>query len=443
MIAELRQELGPHLSRLRVAVYGSGGAPSHHLALLALWGGNPEVIYADDIRDGNLSGYDAVIFPGGGLEAMAGQLAPLGAEGMTALRRWVEAGGTYLGSCAGSCHPLRMSAAYNEAYPDAEPFQVCDVTPLNAAAGAWGLDSPGTGRLRVAPGPGPLFEGLTESFEIVHYNGPLFPNKEGSAGRVLGSTAHFTSFEVSQGAASGETVLECAFVQGAFVAYQQRVGDGQVIVFGSHPEFGSSPLQLGWLPAAKLLGNALRLVPFAKESAPPAIFSLLSEGSLSAMSRTVAALESAFDRAAPLKNRLPATTPAFLGMSGEILWDAVLKEGAQLTGALGCWLDVCPAQEKARGLHLLDCAPKAGQDVGFMGARQLLGQALELAQRAIAPDAKWQEFAGAYDQLGSHPFHLLVGSYLSACGLVAAAALQVTAFTTLNSLALPYPVPIS
>jgi hypothetical protein len=85
-VTGIRGALQPHLADLRVAVYGSGGAPSHHLALLALWGGRPEVIYADEIISGKLAQYDAVIFPGGGLAAMAGQLRPLGAAGMTALR---------------------------------------------------------------------------------------------------------------------------------------------------------------------------------------------------------------------------------------------------------------------------------------------------------------------------------------------------------------------
>lgn len=436
---DIRTTLEPHLSGLRVAVYGSGGAPSHHLALLALWGGNSEVIYADEIVGGTLSEYDAVIFPGGGLAAMAGQLEPLGAKGMTALRHWLEAGGSYLGSCAGSCHPLRMSDAYNEAYPDASLFQVCDVTPLNAAAGAWGLDSPGTGRLRVMPEPHPLFEGLVEPFEIVHYNGPLFPAVPGAAGRVLGSTDHFTPFEVSQGIMSGPTVLERVLAQGARVAYHQCVGAGQVTLFGSHPEFGRGPLQLDWLPAVRLLSNALHLVPAGAASAHPPVRSVLSDELLAEIRRGVAALEPVLTEAASLKTRLPTSAPAFLGLPGPELWDAALDEAQQLLSSLKCWLAGCPARGTVQGLHLLDCAPRPGQDVGFMGTRQLLARAHKMVQRATDPSAQWPAFTGAYDQLATHPYHLLVSSYLSACGLVAAAALQVAAFTALNDLPLPYP----
>jgi hypothetical protein len=39
--------------------------------------------------------------------------------------------------------------------------------------------------------------------------------------------------------------------------------------------------------------------------------------------------------------------------------------------------------------------------------------------------------------LDTHPYHLLVSSYLSACGIVAAATLQLGAFAALNDLPLP------
>ena len=442
-VSKIRSMLGAHLSRLRVAVYASGGAPSHHLVLLALWGGNPEVIYADEIVSGKLSEYDAVIFPGGGLAAMAGQLEPLGEAGMTALRRWVEAGGTYLGSCAGSCHPLQMSDAYNEAYPDASPFQICSVTPLNAAAGAWGLESPGTGRLRVMPEAHPLFEGLTDPFEIVHYNGPLFPPSAGAAGKVLGSANAFTPFEVSQGSYSEKqpTTLKRATSQGARVAYQQHFGNGRVIVFGSHPEFGGSALQLGWLPGARLLANALGCVP-AKSTPLVPTTDVLAKPVFLEIRRRAAELKTLFARAAPLRECLPTETPSFLGMSGLELWDAVIAEAQELLDGLEHWAVACPSGNTVRGVHLLDCAPKPGQDVGFMGTCQLLDHALELAQRAVDPTTEWPDFTGAYDQLETHPYHLLVGSYLSAGGLIAAAALQVTAFTALNALPQPYSVPL-
>src|SRR5690606_15787322 len=68
------------LPGLRAGVYGSGGAPWHHLALIAVNGGTPIVVRAEDISAGILSDLDVLIFPGGGALAMAGLLAPLGEE---------------------------------------------------------------------------------------------------------------------------------------------------------------------------------------------------------------------------------------------------------------------------------------------------------------------------------------------------------------------------
>lgn len=435
----LPTSLRAHLASLRVAVYGSGGAPSHHLALLAHWGTTPYVVYAEDILAGRLGDYDAVIFPGGGLAAMAGQLNPLGVAGMTALREWVTAGGSYIGSCAGSCHPLRMSDAYVAAYPEAAPFQVCDVTPLNAAAGAWGLESPGTGRIRVEPEDHPLFRGLAEPFDIVHYNGPLFPDVAGAAGRVTAPTDAFTPFEASEGKNPQTTTLARGIASGARVAYLQRVEEGQVILFGSHPEFGSSALQLGFLPAARLLANALGLVEGRLQTVPEPDLLPLGADLLAALQSGVAHLEHLLEAAASLGARLPPETPGFLGMPGRDLWDAALAEAHGLLVEVGRWLEHelkrCPAGTLVRGLHLLDTDPKPGQDVGFMGVRQGLEQASILTRSALV--APWTPFTGAYNELATHPYHLLVSSYLSACGLVAAMFLQVSAFAALNALPLP------
>ena len=60
-----------------------------------------------------------------------------------------------------------------------------------------------------------------------------------------------------------------------------------------------------------------------------------------------------------------------------------------------------------------------------MGLLQLAEQANAMLQRAVeAADRGPRALAHAYDGLGDHPFHLAVGSYLSAAGLVAGAAWQ-------------------
>jgi hypothetical protein len=74
----------------------------------------------------------------------------------------------------------------------------------------------------------------------------------------------------------------------------------------------------------------------------------------------------------------------------------------------------------------LDDLPRSDQDVGAMGLRQLVARAAAMRDRAEARlDDPPERPAHAYDGLDAHPFHLAVGTYLSAAGLVAAAALVV------------------
>jgi len=434
--------LRAHLGHLRVAVYASGGAPSHHLALLALWGGQPRVIHAEAIVQGGLEDFDAVIFPGGGLLAMAGQLGPLGEAGVAQIRAWIEAGGSYIGTCAGSCHPLKMSEPYRAALPVAAQFQMCSLTPVNAAAGEWGLDSPGTGRIVVEPQDHPLFAGFDRPFEIVHYNGPLFPAEAGAAGRVIGATTGFTPFESSAGLQASSTTLGRAIAKGACIAYRQRVGQGQIILFGSHPEFGASALQLGWLRAARLLANALSLVPARGVSEP--LYGPVNWETLSQIEAKAGELEALLEDLSPLGNLLPADTPPFLGYSGPELWQVAVSEARQVLQKLQGWAKDCPTGSYG-GAFLLDSPPKPNQDFGFTGVRQLLYKALEMTRQAAAaklPQA-WPAFSGAYNEFLEHPYHLVASVYLSAAGLVAGAGLQATAFAALNALSLVNPIPLT
>ena len=439
---QARDHVQPHLSSLRVGVYASGGAPSHHIGLVALWGGKPKPIYADQIAAGTLAEFDSVIFPGGGLLAMAGQLTPMGKTGANNLRRWVEEGGTYIGSCAGSCHPLRMSDPYREALPLAVQIEMCDLTPVNAAAGDWGLDSPGTGRIKieVIPSNHPLMEGLESTFDVVHYNGPLFPPNQGTAGKVLEATKDFTPFEKSLGV-EGETTISRAVKANAHVAYRQQIGHGQIILFGSHPEFGASALQLGWIPASRMLANALRLVPV--RGTPIPVEGEVSLGGLERSLETARQLRQTLSNIISLGEHLPQNTPPFLGYSGLALWNAAIIESIQVLERLEEWLPTCPTG-RLEAAYLLDREAKPDQDFGFVGMSQLLERALEMAcQAETKPPNQWPAFTGPYNEFLSHPYHLVAAVYLSAGGLIAGAALQAAAFAAQNGLKAPNLFPLT
>ena len=87
------------LAGLRVGVYGSGGAPWHHLALASVHGADVRIVRAEDIKAGRLEELDALVFPGGGALAMAGLMAPLGETGATVVRD-TERGVEFIGICS-------------------------------------------------------------------------------------------------------------------------------------------------------------------------------------------------------------------------------------------------------------------------------------------------------------------------------------------------------
>ena len=274
---QTQAELRPLLGQLRIAVYASAGSPFHHAALIAQWGGVPEMLGAAEIRGGALDAYDVLIVPGGGLSAMGGLLAPLGGSGAARIHAWVERGGLYLGSCAGAYLGGRLPEHFLGANPAARELKLLDVPMPNAGEGVLGgLDSPGVGVLEARP-TAPrhwLAHGLPEHFEVVHYNGPCFLPAPGSrvsgAVTLSGLTERFTPWECSLPGqqAGGELLAQRLCDQGAQLAVSGPCGEGQVVLFGSHPEFGFSVLQLGWGVAARLLGNALAQQAARRGSAP-------------------------------------------------------------------------------------------------------------------------------------------------------------------------------
>jgi hypothetical protein len=435
----------PRLRGLRIGVYGSGGAPWHHLALAAAHGADVRPVRAEDVAAGRLAELDALIVPGGGAIAMAGQLAPLGADGAAAIRRWVEQGGAYVASCAGSVLPLALRGAADEALPLARHLRMLDVPMANEGdATLGGLASPGVGRIRVrVDASHPFSAGVPAEFEAVHYNGPLFDVGAGSVGvRAFAwpaaATGAFTPAERflpgTADPAPDTLTLERCIAAGAATAIEAGLGRGRVILFGSHPEFGLGPLLLGWGDAARLLVNALASLPRgARPLDGPAWAGRPANAGRAApdLARDAAA---ALERAAERFDRLAANPPndwlapevaaAFHGRAAREAWSEDAAAAARVARVTARDLAALAPVLGTGDAPWLDDAPRADQDFGWTGLTQLL-ERLHAMLDAVdaAPAAPAARPAHAYDLFDRHPFHLAVGSYLSAAGLVAAAAL--------------------
>ena len=436
---EVRVSLAPALPGLRVAVYASGGAPYHHAALVAQWGGVPEPLGAAAIRAGALAAFDVLVMPGGGLNAMQGLCEPLGDRGAARIRSWVEAGGMYVGSCAGACL-------------GAQDLALLEVPLANAGDGDLGaLHSPGTGvlRARLSDPAHPLARELPATFEIVHYNGPVFLPDGARVQGVVGldaPTARFTPWERSLPSADGPTLVERLRTEHAQLVVSGACGEGLVVLFGSHPEFGFSPLQLGWGEAARLFANALLWQAERRSSgnrraevSPPAS---------STLSDTAEQFGRAAQRLRALHDAAPdlSTAPAFLGLAPTALWSAATAEAADLAEHTAGYLRGLASLRPETGpfAHWVDHEAAPGQDYGFVGLAQLAAHLHALLDAATAhlgqpPPA----FAHPYDGWDRSPYHLLASSYLSAAGLVASAALAAGTLGRLCGHGTPPPHPLT
>lgn len=442
---------GPLAGRV-IGVYGSGGAPWHHLALAAARGASVRVVRAEDVMAGRLDQLDVLIMPGGGAVAMAGLLAPLGVEGAQRIRQWVGAGGTYVSSCAGSVLPLALTGAADAANPIARHMRMLDIELANTGdATLGGLCSPGVGRIRVKVAPDRASASdLPPELELVHYNGPLFAIAAGGSATVrpfawpVGATPAFTPAErFLAGNETRETTLQRCIDLGAATAIEAEVGAGRAVLFGSHPEFGVGSLLLGWGHGSELLTAALASPMYGTDRGPadtraesgwhvapehpersPAEHGLLVADSLRRAAERFERLAASEVSASASGWLTPDMAAKFHGVDAATAWQRDTRAAATVAGCAASQLLRLETLLDQHDLPWLDDAPRSDQDFGYMGLTQLVakihamldGAELTLLQQPQRPQH-------AYDLFDSHPFHLAVGSYLSAAGLTAGALL--------------------
>jgi Biotin-protein ligase, N terminal len=421
----------------RVALYGSGGAPYHHAAILAQAGHRVSFVFPQDIEDGALAAFDAFVMPGGGYRAMQGQLEPLGTSGCRAIREFVEGGGMYVGSCAGSYDAATVPARFLEVCPVQAELRLLDARVWNEGDSPFGvLASPGIGELiagNSAPAH-PVMAGMPAQFSITHYNGPFFTGGQALA-RVIGAGKQFTPAEEFLGGRSpqGQSLLvDRAAEAGAANIVAGTRGAGRVVLFGSHPEFGLTVSLDDLAITARLLANAIDW-QLAESGAPdrPDI-QVASErpvgpGTLEA---DLAALPALADRIKERTGRLRERTGepwldqtnamSMLGLTPREVWTAALDRIPGLA-------DEAARHAGAIAAPLVSFEPPAQWPVdgGFQGIRPLLTRAERQLEQA---EANWRDdWPGAvndgYDYMLESPYHLVAGSYLAAIGQVTSAAL--------------------
>ncbi|HEX4832814.1 MAG TPA: hypothetical protein VH478_17155 [Trebonia sp.] len=432
-----------------VAIYGHGGGPYNHAAILAAAGHEVSFVFAADIRAGALASFDAFVMPGGGYNSMQGQLDPLGAGGCRAIAEFVGAGGMYIGSCAGSYDAATVPQAFLDLVPAQAELRLTGATVWNDGASALGvIQSPGIGELvarNAAPGH-PVMAGMPEEFRITHYNGPLFTSDPGTGdpgtggaalATVAAATEKFTPAERFLGGDTDRLLIDDGIAAGVANIVADEYRDGRVVLFGSHPEFGSGLVMDDVGPAATMLLNAVDWQLAARRDVPRAPRApLVAQAPVPAATRA-ADLAAAGSLVALISARAAELAQAshgrpwlaadqamgMLGASGQQVWDEALARLPELA-----------AEAAAGAPSLPDWAlsyrsPDDWQvDGGFWGAVPLLEQAAEMLGEALARAAQSFPAADGYQHMRQSPYHLVAGSYLAAIGRVAGAALLVRAF---------------
>jgi hypothetical protein len=215
MLPEAEPEGGP----VAVAVYnGEGTTNGHFLRLNTLLGraGGITVrpLSPEGIRAGALEPFDTIIFPGG---SASKQARALGEDGRRRVRAFVEAGGGYVGICAG---------AYLATCRYTWSLDILDAYVMDRKHWRRGT---GVVEMEMTPAGRKLLGGRQGRMRIYYANGPLLA----AAGRDdlpdLTPLAHYRSEVAEHGAPKGVMADTPAIATALF-------GEGRVIVFGPHPE---------------------------------------------------------------------------------------------------------------------------------------------------------------------------------------------------------------
>lgn len=175
-----------------------------------------QTIYGDDIADGSLQGFDALIMPGGSASKQAISLGP---QARAEVRRFVRNGGIYMGVCAGAYLSSEAQDNYLGLLPlttldQKHWYRVDDGTPVKVELTPAGMD---------------VF-GLKDSkVDIVYENGPIFAPPTQKVDDSFTPLGFFRSEVVADGGERGVML-------GAPAMILSRYGRGIVLAISPHPE---------------------------------------------------------------------------------------------------------------------------------------------------------------------------------------------------------------
>lgn len=177
-----------------------------------------------DIQAGALEGFNVVIFPGG---IAPQQAAVLGDDGKQATRKFVQAGGGYVGICGGA---FLATAKYDWG------MALVNAKPLTGK-----IDIPGKGMVSIAArGAGTVKMELTDAGKSVFGDSPGLLDIRYSGGPIISPAGMSDLSKYVSLAVFRTEVWEYEPQQGSMIdtpaIIAGRFGKGRVIIFSPHPE---------------------------------------------------------------------------------------------------------------------------------------------------------------------------------------------------------------
>ncbi len=206
------------IRKARIAVYKGDGASSSRNKVIGVLKKQPGFdvhdITVDEIKAGKLSEFNVLIHPGG---SGGGQGRALGPEGREAERKFIEAGGGYIGVCAGA-----YLATCNYEWS----LNILDAKVVDSAHWARGF---GNVELGFGPSARELLGQAAEKSTIYYHQGPLLAPAGNPDVPDYEELAKFETEIAKNGAPPGVMTGCTAIAAGRFQ-------DGRVVCFSPHPE---------------------------------------------------------------------------------------------------------------------------------------------------------------------------------------------------------------
>ena len=207
--------------KVAIGVYKGDGASDSRNAVIGVLKKQPGFavrdVTADDIKAGKLAGLDVLIHPGG---SGGGQGRALGPEGREAERKFIEAGGGFIGVCAG---------AYLATCDYEWSLNVLDAKVVDRAHWNRGF---GNVELELAPQAKQVLGVEAQNRTIYYHQGPLLAPASNPDIPDYEELANFDTEIVKNGASPGVMTGCTAIAIGQFK-------EGRVFCFSPHPEHDS------------------------------------------------------------------------------------------------------------------------------------------------------------------------------------------------------------